>query len=134
MVPKTEDFVFYVGEHYRVEFYFSEKGRMFAKEYFQDSDSQVQVKLLALVKYISENGRLYDENKFRLVDKHEKLYEFKPKHDRFFSFFHEGKKIIITHAYHKKTQKVDGQELARAIKYKRDYEQRVKEGSYYENK
>ena len=128
-----EEFIFYQGEKFQVEFYFTEKGELPAKEYFDCSDSQVKVKLLALVKYMAENGRLFDEGKFRLVDKKEKIYEFKPMAERFFNFFHEGKKIIITNAYRKKGQKVDSRELARAINSKKDYEWRVKGGTYYES-
>ena len=86
----------------------------------------MQIKLLVLVRYIAENGRLFDETKFRLIDKKEKVYEFKPLAERFFNFFYEGKKIIITNAYRKKGQKVNRRELARAINLKRDYEFRVK--------
>lgn len=131
-LPKPEQYVFYQGEMFQVEFYFTEKGRLPAKEYFDDTQQQVQIKLLALVKYIAENGKLYDQKKFRLVNKVEKIYEFKPRDDRFFNFFYEGKRIIITNAYHKKGQKVDPREVAQAIKLKRDYEFRVRGGVYYE--
>jgi hypothetical protein len=86
-----------------------------------------------LVKYIADTVRLFDERKFRIVGRQEKIYEFKPKEERFFNFFYEGKKIIITNAYHKKGQKVDKRELAKAINFKMDYEFRVKGGIYYEN-
>lgn len=131
--PKHEDYIFYEGEKFRVEFYFTVKGELPAKEYFDLLDRQAQVKLLALVKYIAEEGRLFDETKFRSVDKKEKIYEFKPMAERFFSFFCEGKKIIITNAYRKKGQKVSLRELARAISLKKDYEFRVKGGGYYES-
>jgi hypothetical protein len=132
-VPKQEDYVFYQGEKFQVEFYYTEKGDLPAKEYLDASAQQIQVKLLALVKFIAENGRLFDERKFRVVDKDEKIYEFKPKDDRFFNFFYEGRKIIITNAYHKHGQKVDFKELTRAINLKKDYEIRFKGGKYYEN-
>ena len=129
---RQEDYVFYQGEKFQVEFFFTEKGELPAKEYFDSSELQVKIKLLALVKHIAEEGRLFDETKFRLVDKKEKIYEFKPMAERFFNFFYEGKKIIITNAYRKKRQKVDPRELTRAINLKRDYEWRVKGGVYYE--
>ena len=87
---------------------------------------------MALVKYMAEEGRLFDETKFRLVDRREKIYEFKPFAERFFSFFPGGEKIIMTNAYRKKGQKVDRRELARAINFKNDYEFRVSGGVYYE--
>ena len=130
--PRQEVYVFYQGEKFQVEFYFTEKGELPAKENFDSSDKQVKVKLLALDKYIAENGRLFDETKFRSVDKKEKIYEFKPLAERFFNFFYEGKKIIITNAYRKKGQKVDPRALAKAVNLKNDYESRVKGGEYYE--
>ena len=130
--PKQEDYVFYQGEKFQVEFYFTAKGELPAKEYFDSSDQQIKIKLLALVKYIAENGRLFDEIKFRVVDKKEKIYEFKPKEERFFNFFYEGKKIIITNAYRKNGPKVNRRELTKAINLKKDYEFRIKGGVYYE--
>lgn len=102
-----------------------------AREYFDSSERQVQVKLLALVKYIAEHGRLFDETKFRIVDRKKKIYEFKPMAERFFNFFYEGRRIIVTNAYRKKGQKVDVRALARAINLKMDYERRVQGGTYY---
>ena len=130
--PKPEDFVLYQGQRFLVEFYFDEKGELPVKEYFDAADRQVQIKLLALVKYMAEEGRIFDENKFRIVDKEERIYEFKLMAERFFNFFYEGRKIILTNAYRKKGQKLDHRELAKAIALKRDYECRVKDGRYYE--
>ena len=67
-----------------------------------------------------------------MVDRQEKIYEFKPMEERFFNFFYEGRKIIITNAYRKKGQKVDQRKLAKAINFKMDYEFRVRGGIYYE--
>jgi len=131
--PKHEDYIFFQGEKFQVEFYFTQNGHLPAKEYFDSAQQQVQVKLLALVQYMAQEGRIFDEAKFRLVDKKEKIFEFKPLSDRFFNFFYEGKKIILTNAYRKKGRKVDPRELARAINMKRDYEFRVKGGVYYED-
>ena len=131
--PREEDYVFYQGEKYSIEFYFTEKGELPVKEYFDSLERHVQIKLLTLAKYLAEYGRLFDETKFRIVEKNEKIYEFKPMSERFFSFFYTGKKIIITNAYRKKGQKVNTRELAKAISSKKDYEFRVKGGVYYEN-
>jgi len=129
--PKAEDYVLYRGEKFQVEFYFTPGGELPAREYFDSSERQVQVKLLALVKYIAEHGRLFDETKFRIVDRKKKIYEFKPMAERFFNFFYEGRRIIVTNAYRKKGQKVDVRALARAINLKMDYERRVQGGTYY---
>ena len=131
-IPRKEDYIFYQGEKFQVEFYFTETGKIPAKEYLDSASMEVQVKLATLVKYIAENGKLFDIGKYRQVDANEKIYEFKPKGHRFFSFFYEGGKIIITNAYIKKSQKVRKKDLEKAITMKKEYFVRVEGGIYYE--
>ena len=130
--PKKEDYIFYQGEKLQVEFYFTETGEMPAKEYLEKESLEVKVKLAALVKYIADHGGLFNKTKFRKVDSKEKIFEFKPTNHRFFSFFYEGQKIIITNAYRKKTQKVNKRNLEKVRNMKITYTGRVKEGGYYE--
>lgn len=92
--PREEDYVFYRGEKFQIEFYFTERAELPAKEYFDSLEHLAKIKLLALAKYLAENGKLFDETKFRLVDKREKIYEFKPKEERFFNFFLEERKSL----------------------------------------
>ena len=132
-VPKKEDYIFYQGYKFQVEFYFTKTGKMPAKDYFEKESLDIQVKLAALVKYIADNGRLFNITKFRKVDSEDKIFEFKPTSHRFFSFFFRGGKIIITNAYMKKTQKVNKRDLEKAKSIKKDYIYRVKKGDYYEN-
>ena len=129
---KKENYIFYQGEKFQVEFYFTETGTIPAKEYLENANLNVKTKLAALVKYIAEHGKLYDITKFRSVDPKEKIYEFKPVGHRFFNFFYEGGKIIITNAYMKKSQKLSRKDLEKAKMIKKDYINRVKGGTYYE--
>lgn len=46
---------------------------------------------------------------------------------RFFGFFIQGNRFILTHGYSKKTQKTDLREIRRAETYKQDYLNRHKE-------
>lgn len=101
--PKTEEYIFYQGERFRVEFYFTENGELPAKDYLEKTSLKIKAKLAALVKYIAEAGKIFDITKFRLVDTKEKIYEFKPLNYRFFNFFYKERKIIITNAYMKKS-------------------------------
>ena len=134
VIPKKEEYIFYRGEKFQVEFYFTEAGKLPAKEYFEETPLDVRVKLAALIKYIAEQGQLFDPGKFRQVDPKEKIYEFKPFQYRFFSFFYEGRKIIITNGYMKKSQKISRRDLEKAKNIREDYLCRVKRGSYYEKK
>lgn len=131
-IPKKEEYIFYQGEKFRVEFYFTETGKTPVIEYLEETSLDVKVKLAALVKYIAEHGKIFDITKFRLVDSKEKIFEFKPVGHRFFNFFYEGGKIIITNGYMKKSQKVSARDLEKARNMKKDYITRVKGGVYYE--
>ncbi len=131
-ILRKENYIFYQGERFQVEFYFTEAGKMPAKEYLEKTSLDVKVKLAALVKYIAEHGNLFDITKFRMVDPKEKIFEFKPMNHRFFNFFYKGGKIIITNAYMKKSQKVSKKDLEKAKTLKKDYISRAKGGIYYE--
>jgi len=60
------------------------------------------------------------------------IYAFKPQPDRYLCFFFKRKKIIVTNAFIKKTQKLPQSEKEQALKAYQSYEKRVKEGGYYE--
>jgi len=116
-----ENFLIYKGEHYAVYFHAEAKDSSSVNEYFECCDDVIQASLLFLVKTIAETGRIYDEKKFRIEDRQNKIYCFKPREERFFCFFFTGKKIIITSAYTKKKQKLDRHELKKAIQIRREY-------------
>ena len=73
---------------------------------------------------------LYEGPKFNIEG--DKVFAFKPQPDRFLCFFFAGRKVIITNAFHKKTQKLPAREKDRALSAITDYEQRVKQGVYYD--
>jgi len=114
-------FLIHEGEHYSVYFHAERINSSEVYEYFEGCDAVTQASLLFLVKRMAEIGRIYDETKFRVEDKVNKIYVFKPKKERFFCFFFIGKTMIITSAYRKQKQKLDQKELARAIQIRNQY-------------
>ena len=116
-----EDFLIYSGEHYSVYFHAEAKDSSSVNDYFEACDNVTQASLLFLVKRMADIGHIYDETKFRIEDRTNKIYCFKPKRERFFCFFFTGKKIIITSAHTKKKQKLDRGELRKAIQIRNKY-------------
>ncbi len=116
-----EGFLVYSGEYYSAYFHAETKSLSSVNDYFECCDDVTQASLLFLVKRIADTGRIYDETKFRIEDRQNKIYCFKPKKERFFCFFFTGKKIIITSAYTKKRQKFDRNELRKAIRIRNKY-------------
>ena len=114
-------FLIYAGKYYSVYFHAGEKESSKVYDYFEQCDSLTQANLLFLIKRISDTKIIYDKTKFRIEDKKNKIYAFKPKQERFFCFFFSGKTIIITSAYRKKRQKLDRRELEKAIRIRDQY-------------
>ena len=64
-------------------------------------------------------GKILDEQKFR--NESDGTYAFKPQPDRYLCFFKKGKKIIVTNAYRKQSQKLPKSEKDLALKHMADY-------------
>ena len=120
----------YEGSECTIEWFFDEKGYSQALEYFLEQPQDKQRKALNLFRLMGEQGKIFDKTKFRYEE--DGVYAFKPQPDRYLCFFFKGKKIIVTHAFVKKTQKLPKSEKSHALKAKVSYERRVKEGRYYE--
>ena len=123
-MDKHESIV-YVGKAFTVEWYFDSNGNCQAYEYFLELDKDRRRKFLMLVKRIGDAGKINDKTKFR--NEGDQIFAFKPQPDRYVSFFFTGKKIIVTNAFAKKSQKMPVREKQRSLEYKKDYEERAKE-------
>jgi phage-related protein len=123
------EIVAYDGREFTIEWYYDDSGHSQALEYAEALDDADRKKLAALLMIVGDIGELRNKRKFR----HEgnKIYAFKPKPHRFLAFFFEGAKMIITNAFTKKSDKLPRGEKDRALRCKKDYEQRVKAGRYY---
>jgi len=92
--------------------------------------NEVKRKVLNLFRLMGDHGKIHDETKFR--NERDGIYAFKPQPHRYLCFFYKGRKIIVTNAFLKKTQKLPKTEKERAVKAQESNEKRIKENSYYE--
>lgn len=120
----------YEGSEFTIEWFYDVKGHSQALDYFKEQPKDKQRKLLNLFRLMAEQGKIFDETKFR--NEGDGIYAFKPQPDRYLCFFFKGRKIIVTNAFFKKTQKLPQGEKDQALKAYQSYEKRVKEGDYYE--
>jgi phage-related protein len=118
-LEREEPNVIYSGEKFTIEWYYDKKGKSAAYQYFLDSTEDQQNKFLILVKKIAEFGRIFDITKFR--NEGDGIYVFKPQPDRYLSFFTDGRKIIVTNGFVKKTDKFPKNQKRLAMKYRQDY-------------
>lgn len=122
--------VAYEGPYFTIEWFYDENGESPALEYFNGMSDAQKRKVLMLFKRIGDSGKISDITKFR--NEGGKIYAFKPQPDRFLSFFYFGKKIIVTNAFCKKSQKIPENEKQRALLFMQNYNDRVQKGIYYE--
>lgn len=120
----------YEGPCFTIEWYYDENGTSQALDYFNRLGDAQKRKVLMLFKRIGDSGKISDITKFR--NEGDEIYAFKPQPDRFLSFFFMGKKIIVTNAFCKRSQKLPECEKQRAIFSMHSYNTRVQKGDYYE--
>lgn len=120
----------YQGLAFTIEWYWDPQSRSPPLEYFERLPESRQDDLLMPLKRMGDVGRIFDKTKFR--NEGDQIFAFKPQPDRFLCFFTTGRKIIITNAFVKKSNKLPPGEKDRALRAKADYEARVRKGTYYE--
>jgi len=123
-------FTAYQGAEFSIEWYFDQKGKSLALEYFEKLPYQRKKKIFNLFKLFAKMGKIVNKEKFRYEG--DKIYAFKTSPDRFLCFFFDGAKIIVTSAYTKKTVKMPQKEKQKALKAKEDYIKRCQGGKYYD--
>lgn len=69
---------------------------------------------------LADFGIIYDKTKFR--NEGDSIYAFKPQPDRYLCFFFTGKKVIVSNAFRKKTDKLPINEKDTALKNMAAYE------------
>ena len=114
-----QDCVVYIRQCFTIEWYFDSTGSSPAYEYFLSTSKEQKRKFFVLVKRIAEFGKIMDKTKFR--NEGNEVYAFKPKPDRYLCFFIKEKKIIITNAFCKKTDKLPKNEKERCLKARDAY-------------
>lgn len=127
-----EEYIIYQGERFTIEWYYDLNGKSIARDYFMELSFERKKKFDYLIRRMGDAGKIQNEEQFK--NEEDQIYAFKPKPDRFLCFFFIGSKIIVTNAFEKKAQKLPPQEKDRALRYRKDYIQRVNGGAYYAKK
>ncbi len=125
-----KEFIAYEGDSLTVEWFYDENGKSDSLDYFESLSNTQKRKVLMLFKRIGDFGKIFDITKFR--NEGEKVFAFKPQPDRFLSFFYVGKKVVVTNAFRKKSQKLPKKEKYLALQRMSNYDSRVKSGDYYD--
>ena len=76
----------YEGDIFKIEAYTTDKHETPVLEWPEASPERLQVKFAALFKRLADNGRIYNEQKFKHLTGTEKIFEFKADDARGFVF------------------------------------------------
>lgn len=92
-----------------------------AKGAFDALGDDDRAKVLALFKWLAGQGQIKNRQKFRQLGQQAKgkaqgFFEFKSFQDRFIGDFRPGKRFIIGAYAHKKKDKLDEEDINRAVK------------------
>ena len=109
-------------ENFSVEYYETEDGTRPAEEFILSQDKKMQAKLFMSLELLEIKGEPYSKP---LGDG---IFEVRAKQgsdiSRVLYFFVVGQKVILTNGFVKKTSKTPPGEIARAKRYRADYQQR----------
>jgi len=125
-----QNIIAYPGAIFTIEWYMDDNSKSNALDYFLELPFERQKKIFHLFRLLGNSGKIFNEEKFR--HEGDQIYVFKPSSDRFFCFFFDGAKVIVTNAYEKKTAKMPPREKQKALNAKADYVARCKKGTYYD--
>ena len=79
-----KELIAYAGSEFTIEWYCDNKGYSQALEYYEEQPKDKQRKLLNLFRLMGEQGKIFDETKFR--NEGDQIYAFKPQPDRYLCF------------------------------------------------
>jgi phage-related protein len=95
-------------------------------DFYQKQHQKVKDKVLWTFRII-ETQKKIPTDYFKHMEGTEGLYEIRVQQGsdsfRIFCFFDEGKLIVLTNGFQKKTQKTPKSEIEKALKIKKEYEQ-----------
>lgn len=115
--------------HFVLNFYETENGKIPAKEFILSLDVKMRAKVLRYLEILKESGNALREPYTKGLG--DGIFELRIKQgsdiSRVLYFFMAEKRIIITNGFIKKSQNVPKGEVELAKKYRKNYLERVKE-------
>ena len=112
--------------NFEVYYYVDEKGMAPVRDYLFGLPEGQRAKVFAFVNFLSEEGYKVRRPFADYLGDQTGLYELRPKPSRVIYFFHHKNKIILLHAFLKKTKAIPPKELKVAMDRKENCEVLIK--------
>ncbi len=104
-----------------IEFYTDERGRSPVIEFINGLPARERARVRNVLRLLREFGVLLRLPHARPVSGYSGLWELRAGAIRLFYFAYMGRRFIILHAFHKKTQKAPKQEIATAERRRAEF-------------
>ena len=108
---------------FEIVFYRDKKGNCPVKIFLDSTSTKMRARLLMIMSLLERNGPSLREPYSKSIGNG--IFEIRAKSGsdiaRVFYFFAEGKRIIVTNGFIKKSQKLPKKEIRMAEKYRSDY-------------
>ncbi|MBI4405965.1 MAG: type II toxin-antitoxin system RelE/ParE family toxin [Deltaproteobacteria bacterium] len=105
MAQKPTSKLVYQGAILGIEFYVTVSGEAPAEEWLESQPEGKQQKFAALFAWMADQGKIWNERKFKHLTGSDQIFEFKVDEGRVLCFFVIGKRLILTHGFSKKDDK-----------------------------
>ena len=113
-----------------VDYYTLPSGRQPAKDYVKSLDRKLRSKTMRSIEFLCAKGHLIGEPESKHLE--DGIFELRTtmgnNTSRILFFFCVGDRVVLTHGFIKKTQRTPRREIARAKRYRADYQARSAEG------
>jgi len=112
-----------ISKEYRIQYYIDHKGKTLVGDYINELSKKEQLKVFSYLEILKDRKGYLDEPYSKHIKGkiRELRVDFSKSRHRIFYFTFIGKKIILLHAFLKKTKKTPNQEIKKAINNYQDF-------------
>jgi len=117
---RREENIVYAGSKRSIEYAILANGKMPAREFFYGLSERDQNGLIVLFKLFGDFGEIRNRERFKRIEGTD-FFEFKRFQTRFICFMQPGGKVILTHGFTKKRDKISPEEIRKAYRIKEEH-------------
>ena len=121
-MPKRE--VLYQGKFHTVELAVTANYRCPAKKFLNSLSKFDREKILRVIKRLADEGKVANREQFKKIEG-EDFFEFKNSQIRMPCYFYAVGRLIITHGFIKKEDRIRPEEIDRMKRIRDEYEKRT---------
>lgn len=112
--------VLYEGDSHSIELAITEDGECPAKDFLDGLPEGKKAQVLRIIKRLADLGKIHHREQFKKVE--DDFYEFKYFQIRMPCFFLPNRRVVITHGFIKKGDRIGEGQILRMKRIRKEYE------------